>query len=294
MILSFIDDVVDWRALLRWSWTAKAALLGMCLLLVPALTYGFHGRAKLDVLAGVQARHDELWQQWQARSTEAESLAAHREQVAHVQADLSQGRRELFDDDGLASLLQSLARLGSGLSFEQVMALEAQVQPNHVELPLQVQVSGEYRRLKQFLAGLGGLGKLVTVHELKLVAADEQLPGVLRLHLRLQAYRAIEAQGAQAPDGSVPITPRNPFEAVEGAVVAGGSVATEQARLVGHLRDREGWVALIRLDATLHALREGDRFGAGRVSVIEEGRVELLGATEGAAGIVRVLTLAKG
>ncbi|MHA6198434.1 type IV pilus inner membrane component PilO [Pseudomonas wadenswilerensis] len=294
MNLSLIDDAVDWRALLRWSWPAKAALLGLCLLLLPVLVYGLHGRAQLEVLAGVQARHGELQQQWQARSTEVDALATHREKVAQLQDDLSQVRRELFDDDGLASLLQSLARLGAGLSFEQVTALEAQVQPNHVELPLQLQVSGEYRPLKRFLAGLNGLGKLVTVHELGLVAAGEQLPGVLRLHLRLHAYRAAEAQGAQASGGLAAMPPRNPFEVMDVPALADGGVATDQARLVGHLRDREGWVALVRLGATLHMLREGDRFGVGRVSLIEEGRVELLGATEGAAGIARVLTLARG
>jgi len=294
MNLSFIDDAVDWRAQLRWSWPAKAALLGLCLLLVPALVYGLHGRARLDVLAGVQVRYDELQQQWQARSTEVGTLAAQQEKVAQIQADLSQGRRELFDDDGLASLLQSLARLGNGLSFEQVTALEAQVQTNHVELPVQLQVSGEYRPLKRFLAGLGGLGKLVTVHELDLVAAGEQLPGALRLNLRLQAYRAIDPQGAQVPGGEAAVPPRNPFEAVEMAAVFDGGVATDQARLVGHLRDRGGWVALVRLGSTLHMLREGDRFGAGRVAAIEEGRIELLGATDGAAGITRVLTLPRG
>ncbi len=291
---SFIDNAVDWRALLRWSWPAKAALSGLCLLLVPALVYGLHGRAQLEMLAGVQARHSELQQQWQARSAEVDALATHREKVAQLQDELRQARSELFDDDDLATLLQSLARLGSGLSFEQVTALEAQMQPNHVELPLQLQVSGEYRLLERFLAGLGGLDKLVTVHELGLVAAGEQLPGMLRLHLRLQAYRAVEARGMQASGGAAAMVPRNPFERVDVPGLAGGGVASDQARLVGHLRDREGWVALVRLGTTLHMLREGDRFGAGRVSVIEDGRVELLGATEGAAGIKRVLTLARG
>ncbi|MEE1921741.1 type 4a pilus biogenesis protein PilO [Pseudomonas sp. 148P] len=294
MSLSFIDGAVDWRALLRWSLPIKAALLGLCLSLVPALVYGLYGRAQLEALAGVQARHSELQQQWQTRSAEADALAAHREKVAQLQDDLSQARSELFDDDGLASLLQSLARLGSGLSFEQVTALEAQVQPNHVELPLQLQVSGEYRSLSRFLSGLGGLDKLVTVHELDLTAAGEQLSGVLRMSLRLQAYRAVDAQGTQASGGTAAMVPRNPFERVDVPALAGGGVAADQARLVGHLRDREGWVALVHLGSTLHMLREGDRFGAGRVSVIEEGRVELLGATEGAAGITRVLTLARG
>ncbi|MDR0276691.1 MAG: type 4a pilus biogenesis protein PilO [Paucimonas sp.] len=294
MNLSFIDDAVDWPALLRWSWLAKGALLGACLLLVPALVYGLQGRGRLEALAALDSRHDALQQQWQARSAQVNSLAAHQEQVARLQADLDQGRRALFDDDGLASLLQSLAGLGAGLSFEQVTALAPQLQSNHVELPLQLRVTGEYRPLKRFLAGLGGSGKLVTVHELNLAAASDQAPGALRLHLLLQAYRALDMQGALEVAGPAAVPPRNPFESMTVLAVAEGAVARDQARLVGHLRDRQGWVALIRVGGAVHALREGDWLGGERVAAIDDGTVELLGATEGAAGITRVLRLAKG
>lgn len=294
MNLSFIDEVVDWPALLRWSWLAKGALLGVSLLLVPALVYGLQGRAQLDALGGVQARHEVLQRQWQAQSAQVEALAAHQEAVAQLEADVRQARRELFDDDGLASLLQSLARLGAGLSFEQVTALAPQLQPNHVELPLQLRVAGEYRPLKRFLAGLGGLGKLVTVHEVNLAAASEQAPGALRLQLRLQAYRALDVPGALDAAEPAPLPPRNPFEALTVPRVADDGSAREQARLVGHLHDREGWVALIRLGTTLHALREGDRLGSEQVADIEEGRIELQDTTDGAAGIKRVLRLARG
>ncbi|HCN47333.1 MAG TPA: hypothetical protein DIT18_18110 [Pseudomonas sp.] len=288
MNLAWIDDLVDWRVLLRWSWMARGALLVLCLLLVPMLFYSFHVGGLLEAIERADGRHDELQHQWQVRSAEVDSRPAHEAQAALLEADLQRVRRALFDDDGLASLLQSLARLGVGLSFEQVTVLEPEPRTNHVELPLHLQVSGEYRALKRFLAGLGGLDQLVTLHELQLAAAEDGLSDVLRLSLRLQAYRAIQSTVVLASSTPSSVQPHNPFEALAATAV---DLSLDQARMVGYLRDRQGRAALVRLGATVHLLREGDRFGDGQVVAIEEGRVELQGVS---AVIPRVLTLFKG
>ncbi|NNJ18674.1 type 4a pilus biogenesis protein PilO [Pseudomonas putida CSV86] len=285
MNLALIDDLLDWRLLLRWPWWAKGALLAACLSLPPGLVLGFHGRGVLDSIARAQERHDQLQQQWQTRSAKVDTHAEQQAQLARLEDDLRRRQRELFDEDGLASLLQSLGQLGAGLSFEQVSALEPEQQPNHVELPLLVRVSGDYRALKRFLAGLGGLERLVTLHEVHLVATDEASPGVLRLGLRLQAYRALQS-GAVAVTAVAPSTQvHNPFEPFVSNVA---EVSLDQVRMVGYLRDPKGQAALVRLGAEVHLLRKGDRIGSGQVVAIEEGRVELQGV---ATGIARVLRL---
>lgn len=285
MNLSLIDDALDWRALLRWPWWAKAILLSVCWLLVPALVFGFHCRDVLDSISQEERRHDELQQQWQEYSAQVDSRSAHQAQVTRLEADLLRRRSELFDDDGLASLLQSLGQLGAGLSFEQVSVLEPEWRQHHVELPLEVRVSGDYLGLKRFLAGLGGLGQLVTLHELQLVAAEEAAPGVLSLGLRLQAYRALQSGAGAVSTVASPSQAHNPFEPFASAVA---EVSLDQARMVGYLRDPKGHAALVRLGPDVHLLREGDRLGTGQVVAIGEGQVELRGV---ATGIARVLML---
>ena len=287
MSLAFIDDLLDWRLLLRWPWWAKGALLAACLSLLPGLVLGFHGRGVLDSIARAQERHDQLQQQWQVRSAQVDTHAEQRAQLARLEDDLLRRQRELFDDDGLASLLQSLGQLGAGLSFEQVSVLEPEQQPNHVELPLLVRVSGDYRALKRFFAGLGGLGQLVTLHELQLTAADQGTPGLLRLALRLQAYRALQASATLPSVAPATPSPHDPFEPF---ATAAGEPPLDQARMVGYLRDPQGPAALIGVGAVVHLLRQGDRFGAGRILAVEEEHVEIQAT---ATGIGRILRLVK-
>lgn len=294
MNLSLIDHLVDWRALLSWPWWAKAMMLAAGLLLVPALVFGLHGRGLLDAIAREDERHGDLQQRWLEQSAEMDSRAAHQAHVARLEDDLLRSQRELFDDDGLASLLQGLGVLGAGLSFEQVSVLDAQARQHHVELPLHLQVLGEYPVLKRFIAGLGGLEQLVTLHELQLSAAEEDVPGLLRLQLQLQAYRALLPNAGVEAVATVPAASRNPFDASQSWVAESGGPVLDQAAMVGHLRDRRGQVALVRLGRALHLLREGDQLAGARVVVIEEGRVEFLGIADGVAGIPRVLMLAKG
>lgn len=291
MNLSLIDDVVDWPALLRWHWLAKAGLLAACLLVFPLAGYAVRGSAGMTDIDRAQARNAQLHEQWRVESARVEELEASQAKNAGLEAELEHRRHQLFDGDGLASLLQSLARLGAGLSFEQVEVLEAEVRSHHVQLPLQVQVSGEFRLLQRFLAGLGELDALVTLHELQLAVVDEWVTDVLRLQLRLQAYRAVEAQGMAEPQALLSSLSRNPFEPVEPLSVGSGLGALEQARMVGHLSDRRGHAALVLWGAQVHLLREGDPLGAGRVGAVSEKRMELLDTRDGAAGIPRVLTL---
>lgn len=72
---------------------------------------------------------------------------------------------------------------------------------------------------------------------------------------------------------------RDPFAAPPPAALefALEHVPLEQMELVGHLADRRGGVALIRVAGALYPLREGDRLGPdkGRVVRIDAQQVEL-------------------
>lgn len=294
MNLSLIDDLVDWPAQLRWPWWAKVTALAGCVLLVPALLFGFWGRGVLDSISSEEARYHELQQRWQTQSAEADSQAALQARVARLEADLLHSQRELFDADGLASLLQSLGQLGRGLSFEEVLVQDPEARANYVELPLQLRALGEYRALESFIAGLAGLGQLVTVHELQLTAQDAGGPGLMHVQMRLHAYRVLQPEAVVELATQASTAVRNPFETTEAWGTGGEAWGLEQARMVGYLRDRHGQAALVRLGDSVYLLRAGDLLADARVMLVEEGRIELLGMAEGVAGIPRVLTLGKG
>ena len=291
MSLAWLDAWPVWRGLVRRGWSLQALLLAAGLMLVPMAGYLLHGRGVSAEIAQAEARREQLQVQWHERSVEAQMRELLETEVRQLQTGLDRSRRELFDDDGLASLLQSLARLGEGLSFEQVTVLESRARPHYLELPVQLQVSGDYPALQLFISRFARLGRLVTLQELLLTRPAEHATGPLNMQLQLQAYRAVVPEATAQPATTAPLAPRDPFAADEASDVA--AVPSGMAAMVGHLRDRRGQVALIRVGEVLYPLREGDLLGRERVTAIDEERVELV-ASNGDRPLPRVLRLGAG
>ena len=278
MNLPLLSAGPEWQALAKRGRMMRLLLLVGCFLAVPLAGYGLHGRGLISEIALAESRRGELEAEWQIRSKEAESLAVHQMQVRDLEAGLQRTRRALFVDDGLAGLLHDLGQRGAGLKLEQVTVLESAARPHHVGLPIEVKASGGYLALQRFLARLDELERLVTLEALQ-ISAEE---GVMQMQIRLQAYRAVQAEAPSELAVHLATEPRDPF-------VAPGLVAAplEQVAMVGHLRDQRGPVALVRAGPRLHSLREGDALGPERVAAIDEERVELTVP----GGVPRVLHL---
>lgn len=282
-----MNGSLNWSDFVKRRWPFKALLLLGCLLPGPLVGYVFHGRALIVEFEQAMARHERVQQQWQGLATGAQGQNVQAE-VRGLEAELAKRRGELFDDDGLASLLQGLAGLGVGLDFEQVRVGEAQARPNFLEVPIHIQVSGHYQPLQRFLVALAGLDRLVTLKSLSLDVANQPVAGPLRMQLQLQAYRAASPQPLAEALAPSSVGFRDPFTA-DGALTV-DAVVLDQAAMVGYLRDRGGQVAVVRVGEVVYPLREGDRLGAERVVAIDEARVELV-APEHLGGIARVLRL---
>lgn len=266
MNLPLLNAVPEWQALAKRGWPFKALLLAACFLAVLAAGYGLRGRGLIAEIHTAEVQRDELQSQWQARSTEAELLVAHQGKVRALEAALQRRRSELFVDDGLAGLLQGLSQRSDGLKFEQVTVLDSTARPHYVGLPIEVRASGGYLALQRFLSRLAELDRLMTLETLHITLEE----GALQMRLGLQAYRAAQSQAPSEMVLQLSTEPRDPF-----VVSESGFAPLEQAVMVGHLKDQRGPVALVRVGTSLHALREGDRFGPERVAAIAEGYVEL-------------------
>lgn len=275
----------DWAGFLRCPWPLKALALLGCLLLVPAMGHFLYGRSLVGDLELAHARQQQLQQQWREQSDEASAQEASA-RTAQVGAELEQARSELFDGDGLASLLHDLVRISSGLGVEQVAVDETITRPNFLEVPIRLRLSGDYLAVQRYLDELAGLKPLVTLRSLSL-AARETEAGSLDIGLELRAYRALEPEPRAQAAEAVASLARDPFAF---AAAATSPPALESAVLVGFLRDGSGRVALVRVGAVLHPLRVGDLLGAEHVAFVDDEGVGLV-AGQGRAATSRVLRL---
>ena len=267
---------LDWHGVAAWPWLHKVGVLVCCLLLVVGGAYAVQLRGAGAPLERAVVRGAELQVALHAQAEQAAGLQGQQARLLGMQHRLQGAQARLLADDGLPGLLQAIAQAGRGLLFEQVNVLPPQPQGLYSEVPVHLRVQGDFAALSAFVDALVELPARVTVHDLHLAPlAGREL---LRLQLQLKAYAS--GLPAEAPAASTPGVARDPFAAQppSSAEFMLERLPLEQVELVGHLADRRGAVALIRVAGALYPLRAGDRLGPdqGRVVRIDAQQVELV------------------
>lgn len=285
MILSLRPD---WQGLAERPRVFRIALLGLVVLVVLGVGYCVRLHALRMELAAAADQGQRLHRELIGKGQQAQRLD-------ELQAGLELARQQLHDSrwrlaagGDMVELIEELSRLGreQGLSFEQVDVLEPLAGPGYRTIPLALQVVGRYPALRLWLDRWLGQLRLLRVQQLRLDAVDGN-PGVLRMHLDVDAYaanqagleipRSLAAEPARAAPGKPVI---DPFRRKTGLATSSqlASVALEQLEMVGSLARQGEYQALLRLAGSVHRVRVGDPIGnaQGRIARIDEQQVEVL------------------
>lgn len=284
----------------KWPLPAKVVLgcaLAGLVLWVGDGTYLSPSRQRLQA---VEAQGVVLQRQVAQKAGLAASLEARSQQLQAMQARFAGLMQQLPGASEVPALLEDIARLGAanGVLVDAIVVLDEQPRPLYIEQPLRLGVTGAYHDLAMFVSALGGLPRIVTVHD---VALRADAAG-LRLELVAKTYRNPSSGGQSTP--AVEPGPRfvydalalrDPFQprALQVGHVPGRpalapdlgrargaleGIAVDQFEMVGTLSRGAQTFALLRAAASVHRLAVGDYLGPdhGRVTAIDEGHVELL------------------
>ena len=284
----------------KWPWPARV-LLGCALagvvLLIGELLYLGPSRERLH---GFQAREQALQRQLEENAGLAAQLEVYTEQVRVMEETVAGLQGQLSGEFAVPALLEDIARLAvaKGVWVEAVAVLDEASQPFLIEQPLQIGITGAYHDLAAFVSALGGLPRIVTVHDVALRPEG----ALLRLDLLAKAYRSV-SQVRKSPQAVVPAprfvydaaSLRDPFQrpALQPAYTPGRpalapdlarprglleSIAIDQFHMVGTLSGGGQTFALLRAGSTVHRLAVGDYLGPdhGQVMSIQDGHVELV------------------
>lgn len=233
---------------------------------------------KIGMAAGVESR-----------TREAQGM---QEQVAGL-------FRQLSGKSDMPGLLEDIARLaaGNGLAVDGVSVLSEQPGPFYTEEPVEVALLGSYHDLATFVSALGGLSRMITVHDLALRSEGP----LLRLEMLAKTYRSLSAHNRPGPvvDQAPRFTYsaaslRDPFRRpASQSVYATGrpapapdlarqrgaleNLAIDQFEMVGTLSRGVQAFVLLRAASSVHRLAVGDYLGPnhGRVTAIHDGYIEL-------------------
>ena len=194
---------LDFSAIGDWPPLAKGILISFLCSVLAGGWYWFFTLDQLDRLELAKAQETELRATFESKQRLAANLETHREQLAQMEEFLQDLLRQLPGSAEVAALLVDVSQTGLsvGLTFELFQPTAEVSKSFYAELPIQVQVTGNYHELGNFISGLAALPRIVTVHEVAITTPDKKDPrnptptpvaSKLSMRATVKTYRYLE------------------------------------------------------------------------------------------------------
>lgn len=189
---------LDFEQIAVWPNEVKIVVAAFVAILIGALSYYFLVSPKLPVLDKAQLQEQELKLQYQAKYRIAVNLEAYKAQLARIEEDFSSMLKSLPTSNETPGLLDDITFVGTsaGLNFKMLNWQKEVPKEFYTELPIEMEVSGGYHNVGEFMSKVADLPRIVTLHDFTL--AGEK--GALELQLQAKTYRAA-ADGSNGAGG---------------------------------------------------------------------------------------------
>lgn len=143
---------------------------------------------KLPMLEKAQLQEVDLKQSYQGKYNIAVNLPAYQDQLERLENDFSSMLKSLPTSNETPGLLDDITFVGtsSGLTFKLLNWQKEVPKEFYTELPIQIEVTGNYHAFGQFVSDIAALPRIVTVHDFEVT----QELSTLKLKLAAKTYRA--------------------------------------------------------------------------------------------------------
>lgn len=195
---------LDYQNIGEWPSFAKAILTLLLCGAVAGAWYYFDTQYQLERMDVVKGEEAGLRETFESKQRKAANLDAYRQQLAEMKESFGAMLRQLPDKTEVAALLVDVSQTGlaAGLEFELFQPADELLKDFYAELPIQVRVNGQYHEFGRFISGLAALPRIVTIHDVNIVAGTRKLRATeesvpLTLKATVKTYRYMEEEAAQ-------------------------------------------------------------------------------------------------
>jgi type IV pilus assembly protein PilO len=147
-------------------------------------------------LDGEVAREPNLKQDYRSKLAQAVNLPELRKQKSQVEEYVTQLEKQLPGKAEMDALLSDISQagVGRGLLFELFRPGQESVKDYYAELPIALRVTGRYHDIGAFAADISNLSRIVTLHNLVVVApTGKDQGGSLSMEATARTYRYLDA-----------------------------------------------------------------------------------------------------
>lgn len=179
---------LDFEQVAIWPLEIKVVVATVVAIIAGTLSYYLIISAKLPVLEQAQNQEIELKQTYQAKYSIAVNLEAYEQQLARIKQDFSSMLKSLPTSDETPGLLDDITYVGTsaGLTFKLLNWQQEIPKEFYTELPIQIEVAGQYHEFGDFVSKIANLPRIVTLHDFDISQEGRELT----LQMQAKTYRA--------------------------------------------------------------------------------------------------------
>ncbi len=202
-VQDLIDNLqnLDFENVGSWPIAVKVAMAILLFALVIAGGYFFTIKPANEELQRLQSEQSELMEEFEEKSFKAKNLDEYKKQLAEMEESFGSLLQQLPKDTEVPGLLEDITHtgLGSGLEFQEISLAQEREKEFYAELPINIDVRGDYHGFGSFVSGVAALPRIVTLHDFEITPAegsDGRPGGLLQMTVTAKTYRY-----ASGPDG---------------------------------------------------------------------------------------------
>lgn len=161
-----------------WPPFAKTMLIVVFSVLVAVLSYFLLVDEKITTLQAAEAREQELRQVYRSKYAAAVNLELYKQQMVEMEETFSYLLKQLPATHETPGLLDDITYAGTstGLTFVRINWMPEIEKDFYTELPIQIDVVGDYHQFGNFVSEVAKLPRIVSLHDFSVTTdKDERL-----------------------------------------------------------------------------------------------------------------------
>ncbi|QEP45108.1 pilus assembly protein PilO [Ectothiorhodospiraceae bacterium BW-2] len=178
----------------NWPLLVRAVIVIGCCIGVLFAGYYFHISTLQQQLVRAEQEEVKKRQEFENKQRLAANLAAYEQQMREMEETFDTMRRQLPRQTEVADLLVDITQTGlsSGLEFELFEPRSEVPKGFYAELPININISGQYHNFGEFVSGVAALPRIVTLHNLSISQVGSG--GELSFSAVAKTYRYFETE----------------------------------------------------------------------------------------------------
>ena len=171
-------------------WPAPVKVIITLIIIVGCLAggYFFHIQNLQAELQVVSSEEGSLRIEFEQKAFLAANLEEYRAQTVEMEESFTELLRQLPSVTEVPGLVDDVTEtgLGSGLDISDLVLPEEEIQEFYIEIPMNLDVVGDFHDFGTFVSGVASLDRIVTLHDFSVTVRDDSF---LDMSIEARTYR---------------------------------------------------------------------------------------------------------